>query len=460
MTRAIANPGMLADRRALAGQLAEWTRQVLRLVWTGLCVAARSVRVMAMVLHFGLVWGRFCVEVHIARWETKRQHTRVSLRELKQGLAGSPEQRRKGVPGIRGWTVGTHGATVKIRSRIGQDLDTYRDHMSALASTLMIQHARVRPVGGKPGRYLIDLLWRDPLGWVELTPHVDGKRVIIARNEHGQPAGVDFGQNPHLLVPGATGSGKSSYVNALLYALAGSEDQVALIDLKFGLEAQTFGARASVVCEDPQQAKETVDLLIERAQARADILKHYQVRDIGELEAKHGIRLQRVFVFVDEVAELSLAELPDEEAKEAKDRIEQTMGQVLRLVQLVRAMGMHVILAGQRFGSDIGPKVTSIRAQIGGRAVGKCNDNETVDMALPGIDKDVRAQVMNFDRPGLMGYRTGSSIEVQRPPYYDTDALLARSRATAEAAMPLTALAIEDEQRAYGTPVVEGMSQP
>lgn len=441
------NVGELARLRGLA---VDGGRRVAPLLWRGLKATARGVRVMILVFHLGLVWSRFWVRVGVARWEVKRQHFRVSDRELRQGRAGSPERRLIGVPRITGWKATTRGATVRVSSKIAQNLDTFRPHMGLLASTLRIRKATVRQVPNKPGRYELSLLWRDPLDRVEVTPRVEGQRVVFARNEHGTETGVDFARNPHLLVPGSTGSGKSSYVNGLLYALSGTEDLLALVDLKFGLEAQLFAPRASVVCEDPEQAAETVSFLLERAAARAEICKTFGCRDVGELEAEHGIRLRRVFLVVDEVAELALASLPAEEAEAAKKRIDATMGEVLRFVQLVRAVGFHLILSGQRFGSDIGPKVTSIRAQVGGRSVGRCHDPETVQMSLPGLDKELHAQVMSFDRPGLMAHRVGSDIEVQRPRFWSTAELADRARATADQAIPLTALAAEDERRAFG----------
>ncbi len=71
------------------------------------------------------------------------------------------------------------------------------------------------------------------------------------------------------------------------------------------------------------------------------------------------------------------------------------------MVQLVRAMGIHVILCGQRFGSDLGKHVTSIRAQVSGRICLQVNDTQTAEMVLGGLDSEVQRRALGLARPGM-----------------------------------------------------------
>jgi S-DNA-T family DNA segregation ATPase FtsK/SpoIIIE len=111
------------------------------------------------------------------------------------------------------------------------------------------------------------------------------------------------------------------------------------------------------------------------------LCRRHRVRNIWQLPDE--LRLVPVIVIVDEIAELYLVASRDE--KEAALRATTSL---LRLAQLGAALAIHLIVAGQRVGSDLGSGVTALRAQLGGRICLKVNDPETADMTLGDLYPD------------------------------------------------------------------------
>jgi S-DNA-T family DNA segregation ATPase FtsK/SpoIIIE len=104
-------------------------------------------------------------------------------------------------------------------------------------------------------------------------------------------------------------------------------------------------------------------------------------------------------VIVDEIAELYLSD----GRRESKAEAEQCSTLLLRLAQLGAALGMHLVVAGQRVGSDLGPGVTALRAQLGGRICHRVNDPGTAEMTLGDLNKDavVVAQSITAEEQGV-----------------------------------------------------------
>jgi DNA segregation ATPase FtsK/SpoIIIE, S-DNA-T family len=85
-----------------------------------------------------------------------------------------------------------------------------------------------------------------------------------------------------------------------------------------------------------------------------------------------------VVVVVDELAELYLSD----GTKEDKAVAARCSTSMLRLAQLGAALGIHLIVAAQRVGADLGPGLTALRAQLGGRICHAVHDSGTADMVL------------------------------------------------------------------------------
>lgn len=371
-----------------------WVRGV---AWPALRRAAialwRHLLTLYVVARLGLVWAAFSAATHLADVRTRTDRE-----------TGKTTVRVRHVPRLDHVEIGPHGATLRVRLRPGQDLRTYTALAPALRHTARCQAASAAEIDEQPGYLQLRLLRRDPLHRVverprELSPGV----VSIGLTETGQPWRINLAETPHSVVSGATGSGKSAIQAAMLAALASTDAALILWDLKFGLEAEPWRPRATAIAAKPEQVAASCSQLLELADRRAAGFRQLEVTSFEEATAT-GVQLRRVVVVCDEIAELTLAD-------------EQAINELLRVVQLVRALGIHVILAGQRFGSDLGKKITAVRAQVGGRICARVNDAETARMVLSALDDDAHRRALTIPRPGQAIVQTDAEWHYARATY-------------------------------------------
>ncbi len=189
--------------------------------------------------------------------------------------------------------------------------------------------------------------------------------LILGKSIDGEVVMQDLTKMPHVLIAGATGSGKSvglnTFIAGLLYACPPSHLKFVMIDPK-KIELAPYARilphyiamppeADSAIITDFAQALGTLksceremdsryDLL---AQARVRSLREYNVRfDAGELDEAEGHRrLPYIVVVVDELADLMMTAGKDIEAP------------IARLAQMARAVGIHLILATQRPSVDV-----------------------------------------------------------------------------------------------------------
>lgn len=422
------------DRSAWAARL----RLALIRFWQWLQVAAvvtgRYLAVAVMMLRVDLGWSSWADETGVARWRTTYRTRFERDHDGRRRRTERPHHRLEGVPKIKRWRLGQHHATVVIKIPGRHDLDSLAPAVQGpLRHRARAQRVTIREVC--PGQAAIDLLRRDPLERVMLVPRAVGPdRFRVARDEYGRSRAIDLAAIPHLLFNGNTGSGKSSMVNTLAGAMVPTSDLMCSVDLKFGLEAQVLGNRWSEVAVTSKEAAALFDKIEAAVGHRARLLAWLLCQDVGQVQQRYGIRLRRVRLFVDEVAELD---------NDALEKLE-------RLVSTVRALGFSIIVAGQRFGSDQGKKVTSIRAQLAGRIVGGVLDTETARMAFPGADEDTRNQVLNLRRPGMALVQLDDTPKLWRFPYQGMSTLRPLGQVHADKALSLDALAAEDERITAG----------
>jgi len=162
----------------------------------------------------------------------------------------------------------------------------------------------------------------------------------------GEPVIFDLAEAPHLFVAGTTGSGKSVCVHALLLSLlsSGRDVRLALIDPKEVEFAAYAGCKrlwGDRVVTEAADAAEMLDGLVAEMDRRQKQLATLGVANLAEAQAK-GAAPPRVVVVIDELADL-LMQWPDSETA------------LIRLAQKARAVGIHLVLATQRPGSDTFP---------------------------------------------------------------------------------------------------------
>jgi S-DNA-T family DNA segregation ATPase FtsK/SpoIIIE len=184
--------------------------------------------------------------------------------------------------------------------------------------------------------------------------------LALGKDTTGRVACADLAKMPHLLVAGATGSGKSICLNALITGLifrsTPAEVRFLMIDPK-RLELPRYSGiphLISPVVTDAKQAGLALQWLVSEMDRRYDILSTLTVRDIygfnrridngTDLDAlpegdRH--RLPHIVVIVDEFADLMVRAPRDVEAP------------VQRLAQMARAVGIHLVFATQRPSVDV-----------------------------------------------------------------------------------------------------------
>ncbi len=184
--------------------------------------------------------------------------------------------------------------------------------------------------------------------------------IALGKDTTGRVACADLAKMPHLLVAGATGSGKSICLNALLTGMifrsTPAEVRFVLIDPK-RLELPRYAGiphLLSPVVTDAKQAAMALQWLVSEMDRRYDILSALTVRDINGFNRRikngsdldslpEGDRhhLPHIVVVVDEFADLMVRAPRDVEAP------------VQRLAQMARAVGIHLVFATQRPSVDV-----------------------------------------------------------------------------------------------------------
>lgn len=176
-------------------------------------------------------------------------------------------------------------------------------------------------------------------------------RVPLGKDVAGTPAVIDLAKMPHLLIAGATGSGKSACVNALIGSLlyANGPDQVRLmmVDPKM-VELTVYNGVPHLLSPVVTQMDKVVGVLqwaLREMEQRYKLFAETTVRNITRFNEKAeslGLkRLPYIVLVVDELADLMM--VSPEDVEDA----------ICRLAQLARAAGIHLIIATQRPSVDV-----------------------------------------------------------------------------------------------------------
>ncbi|HLX26153.1 MAG TPA: DNA translocase FtsK, partial [Candidatus Cybelea sp.] len=237
---------------------------------------------------------------------------------------------------------------VKI-SRIASLAD---DLALALAATSVRIEA---PIPGKsavgieiPNQTVSVVAIREILDAVPNRGQVPPLWMALGKDITGRPVIGDLCKMPHLLVAGATGAGKSVCLNMIIASLlvTATPDQVQMlmIDPK-RVELTVFNGITHLIKEviaDPRLAAGALFEMTKEMEARYERFAKASVRKIEEYNVKYpDERLPYVVVVIDELADLMLV---------APARVETT---IMRLAQLGRATGIHLVVATQRPSVDV-----------------------------------------------------------------------------------------------------------
>ncbi len=204
---------------------------------------------------------------------------------------------------------------------------------------------------------------------------------VLGKDVAGKPWTADLGRMPHLLVAGATGSGKSVCLNViimtLLYTFGPDELKFLMVDPK-RVELQVYNGLPHLVTPVITKTAETVNALkwaLREMDHRYDLLSKVGARDLASYNARVEDKIPYLTIIVDELADLMAT---------SSSEIE---GPIVRLAQMARAVGIHLILATQRPSVDV---ITGlIKANVPARiafAVASSTDSRTI-LDQQGADK-------------------------------------------------------------------------
>ena len=176
----------------------------------------------------------------------------------------------------------------------------------------------------------------------------------VGKDISGRTVVSDIAKMPHLLVAGATGSGKSVCINTLimsiLYKASPQEVKLIMIDPKV-VELSVYNGIPHLlipVVTDPKKAAGALNWAVAEMMKRYQLFEQYKVRDMDGFNAKvesvkdidneeeRPEKMPQIVIIVDELADLMMVAPGDVEES------------ICRLAQLARAAGIHLVLATQR----------------------------------------------------------------------------------------------------------------
>ncbi|MDF2674642.1 MAG: translocase FtsK, partial [Clostridiales bacterium] len=245
------------------------------------------------------------------------------------------------------------------------------------------------PIPGKaavgievPNREVVPVMLREVLESNEFIDFNSRVAFALGKDVGGKCIVTDISKMPHLLIAGATGSGKSVCINSLIASLVykSSPDDVKmlLIDPKV-VELSVYNGIPHLlipVVTDPKKAASALYWAVNEMTVRYKLFADNNVRNIESynklIDNKAiGEKLPQIIIIIDELADLMMVA-----ANDVEDAI-------CRLAQMARAAGMHLVIATQRPSVDVITGV--IKANIPSRisfAVSSQIDSRTIlDMA-------------------------------------------------------------------------------
>ncbi|MBP7176450.1 MAG: DNA translocase FtsK [Thermoclostridium sp.] len=259
-----------------------------------------------------------------------------------------------------------------------------------IALSLATQGIRIEaPIPGKaavgievPNQEVAPIMLREVLETPDFVKYKSRMAVGLGKDISGENVIIDLAKMPHLLIAGATGSGKSVCINSIicsiLYKATPEEVKLLMIDPKV-VELGVYNGIPHLlipVVTDPSKAAGALQWAVQEMVMRYKLFADSGVRDLAgynqHIEAAgQGFKLPQIIIIIDELADLMMVAPHDVEDS------------ICRLAQMARAAGMHLVIATQRPSVNVITGV--IKANIPSRiafAVSSQVDSRTIlDMA-------------------------------------------------------------------------------
>lgn len=309
-----------------------------------------------------------------------------------------------------------------------------------LALALEAHQVRIEaPIPGKslvgievPNKKAAIVRLKDILAGKELAQMKSKLTFVLGRDVSGEVVGYDLRKAPHMLIAGATGSGKSVMINTLLVSLlyrnSPSELKLILVDPKrveMGLYSDIPHLLSPVIYE-PDKTISALKWAVAEMERRLKLVQEHKKRDIREYNALKGVdHMPYIVIVIDELYDLMLAAGKDVEAL------------IQRIAQMARAVGIHLVLATQRPSVNVitGTIKANVPTRIALTTASQVDSRTIIDIA--GAEKLLGKGDMLFSSPELIKPRrvqgvylsegevtkVADFLKAQREPQYNEEVL-------------------------------------
>lgn len=293
----------------------------------------------------------------------------------------------------------THGPAIsrfELELAAGINVNRVTNLGANIAMNMEVKSVRIEaPIPGKslvgievPNRKVSTVTLREVLESEAMAKAKSPLVVALGKDIAGTPIVCDLARMPHLLIAGATGSGKSvcinTIINSLLYRCTPEEVRMILVDPKV-VELQCYNGIPHLlipVVSDPHKAAGALAWAVDEMMQRYKRFQEKGVRAIDGYNAHledSEERMPRIVIIIDELADLMMTCKRDVE------------DHICRLAQLARAAGIHLVVATQRPSVDV---ITGlIKANIPSRIAFKVSsfvDSRTI------LDKNGAEQLLGW----------------------------------------------------------------
>lgn len=263
---------------------------------------------------------------------------------------------------VVGWISGPTVTTFKVQPGEGERVSRISNLEDDIALSLAAQSVRIfAPI---PGTSLVGIeipnAKRQNVNLGDVLPYVQGGplELAIGRDAEGQPIVADLAKMPHLLIAGTTGSGKSVMINSIIMALlmrSLPEDvRLIMVDPK-RVELSGYNGLPHLyvpVVTEPKQAASALQWAVSEMERRLKVFERIGVRKISTFNEKQvagafehydnpPAKMPYLVIIIDELSDLMMVAGKDVEAS------------IVRIAQLGRAAGIHLIVATQRPSSNV-----------------------------------------------------------------------------------------------------------
>ena len=251
--------------------------------------------------------------------------------------------------------VGPTVTQYTLRPAAGIKLSQISALQDNLALALSAHSIRMElPIPGKalvgievPNKSTAIVRIRDVMQTPQFVDHKSKLALALGRDVAGNPQIADLAKMPHMLIAGATGTGKSVAINSLfislLYRNTPQDVKFIVIDPK-RVELNLYNGIPHLltpVIIDHEKAVNALKWSVAEMDRRYRMLSEAGKRNLLEYNESHGLNMPYIIILVDELADLMAVAQADVEAA------------IVRLAQMARAVGIHLVVATQRPSVDI-----------------------------------------------------------------------------------------------------------